>query len=170
VKKQTVVAVNHVSRIESGIRDRHLRRIAHQHQRKTVPLTAVANELRGQFFGVVQPAFVAGPVVHRVGDVQNQQVMRPSARAQNSAQRGKQRKHRVGQGHRQQHQNRHADQQQDQLLDANPPGILADRGQQEFHRRPSRLAILPPTEQMDNNRQTRCQPPQQHGGIGERQR
>ena len=74
---------------------------------------------------------------------------------------------RLGHGRDDQQDEQGADRQQQPLLDPDPPLVLADRRQQELHRRPRHLPELPAVEQVDHDRDRRGGQPGQQRGIGE---
>ncbi len=138
---------------------------AHEDHADLVATPRPFHQLAGQRLGPVEPAGPGGRVSHAQRRVQDENPMDPAPDDHDA--------HRLEErlGHRRDHQqdDQRPHRQQQPLLDPDPAAVLADRREQEAHRRPGHLAVLAPVQEVDQDRDRRRRQPIQERGVRESQ-
>ena len=124
---------------------------------KTSPGRASRTSCPARFRGLIEPGLIPRHERHAHRPVEDDHPVRPLPRQDHRPQAFQERL-----GHRSDDQQNHQrpDRQQQPLLDPDPALVLLERRDQEAHRRPAHLAVLPPVEQVDQDRQARRRDPE----------
>jgi len=125
------------------------------------------DDLAGGVAGAVESRLAAAHRAHRVGGVEEDDGggAAPAGEADEPGPAPRQRRPRHRQRHQRHHQ--HPQRHQQHVLQPHPRGVTLHRRLEERHRRPDRLAVAAPIQQVDEERHTRQPHPGDQRGVEE---